>query len=429
VNEVNLAVNDREVSKLTKRNIVLFIIGHTVSLLGTELYAFVLSLYILEVTGSALKFSVTFALGMLPRIIFGPIAGVVADKLDRKKLVVFLDMLSAVVVFSLLALSILDEIRLVYIYTTTFLLAVCNAFFYTALTSSIPMFTDDEGVLKANSLGQFASSFASMSGPFIGGILLGLLDIKLFLLINAISFLLSAISEMFIDFNVRDKIYGTSKKTSESKKSTFWKDMSEGFRFLISQKWMLKLYSFILLFNSLIIIGLYVALPYITKQSWGFTSQQFGILNTMYPLGILIASISYSFIPAAQSNIKRIVRSLSIMSTCILIIGIIASKKFFLLSNWQYVFILGGLSFIVSFSETLVNIPVAVIIQRLVPNEKLGRVQGIIGTFALGLVPISFVLGGLIVDIMQPWVLPIVCGVIMILLTFLMSTIQELRKI
>jgi len=202
----NVIKNDKsnkkiEIDKKERLNITLYLSGRLVSLFGTYIYSFAIALYILKVTGSGTSFAISVLMGMLPRVILGPFAGALADRIDRKKLVVGLDVLSGIVVLGLVGVSTLYGLKIPYIYVATLMLAVINTFFDISINASLPNLVKDGSLLKINSYSQAASSLASILSPVIGGIAFVVLPIKLFLLINGLSFIVSAVSEMFINFN------------------------------------------------------------------------------------------------------------------------------------------------------------------------------------------------------------------------------------
>lgn len=426
--------NEKKNKKMVKKNIILLLLGQLVSLFGSSIYSFAISLYILEVTGSGLNFSLTLALGTLPRVLFGPVSGVAADRFDRKKMVVMLDILSGVVVLGLLGLSLIDQLRLSYIYITTFLLSTCSIFFNIPLSASIPNLVDDENLTRVNSLSHSVSSISMIAGPFFGGIVFALVDIRLFLLVNGLSFIFSGISETFIDFNAREKMYGKVEYSIEEKpntknKNNFFRDLKEGLKYIMTQKWLIVLGSFVVFFNMFIMIGLTVPVPYIVREVWGFSSQQYGLLNMMYPVGMFIGSIALSILPQAKNNYKRLILCIFLFSIMIFFVGIITSEMLWILANAQYLIILMISYGVLAISSIFINVPVNVTMQRLIPDDKRGRVQGTLGTLAMGLSPIGAVVGGALVDLIKPWILPMACGAIMIILTIVMTRVDELKVI
>lgn len=413
--------------KVINRNIVLYMAGQLVSLLGTNIYSFVVGLYIMEITGSALSFGLSFVLNTLPRVIFGTISGVVMDRINKKKAVVGLDLLCAIILLATFSISSFSGLSIISLYVTIFLLSICNTFFYTAMMSSIPSFTDKENMIKVNSLGNMSSSVASICAPFLGGILISLIDIKVFLFIDAITFLFSALSETFIDFTVGEK----EEKCIEAKtsKSSFINDYKEGFQYVKSQKWISSICCFVLLLNSLLIVGLEIGVPYIAKQVLGFTSQQYGFLNISYPLGVFVASLMLSVVKQPKNSGKRIIKCISIIGLALIFMGVIVSGKIHAFNNVEYLLILSCMYLVIAVAETFVNVPVFTMIQKMVDRDKIGRVQGIISTLILGLAPVSSIVGGFLLDIITPWILQVACGAGMLLLIGFMLKNEKIKSI
>lgn len=416
--------------KIVRKNIILVLLGQLVSLFGSGIYSFAIALYILDKTGSGLNFSLTIVLSTLPMVILGPISGIVADRIDRKKMIVALDILSGIIVLALFGLSIADELRVIYVYGTTLLLSICSTFFGTTFLAATPNLVDDKNLTRVNSLSESISAIASISGPLLGGAIYALIDIKVFLLINGLSFVFSGISEMFIDFKARQKIYGIIDENKDNKKKgSMCKDFIEGIKYIATQKWLVALGSIAVLFNMFVIMGLTVPMAYITRKIWGFSDMQYGLLNIMFSVGMLVASIVLSILPQAKSNYKRLVTCMGIFSIGIFSVGILTSEKLFRFSNVTYLIILLIMYAIMSISSTFVDVPIGVTMQKGVPNDKLGRVYGVIVPLAQGLTPVGAIIGGVLVDNISPWILPLSCGIIIMILTIFMTHIEELKDI
>lgn len=428
----NVIMEEELTNKLVKKNIVLLLMGQLVSLLGSSIYGLAMSLYILQITGSGLSFSLNLAISTLPRVIFGPISGVVADRFDRKKMVVTLDILSGFIMIGLLATAIFGDLKLTNIYIATFLLATCSTFFSTPLTASIPNLVDEKNLTKVNSLSQGVQSISAIAGPFLGGLIFAIVSIELFLLINGVSFIFSGVSESFMEFNSKEKIEGKKEDTASKgniQKKSFMEDLVEGVKYMVSQKWLITLGSFVVFFNLFTMIGLTVPIPYVIRQIWGFTPRQFGTLNMMFPLGMLAGSLVLAKLPQAKSNYKRMMVCVLTFSIVIFLAGIVISEILFSFTNTVYLAILAVLYIIMAVASIFINVPVTVTMQKLVPNDKLGRVYGALGTLAMTLSPIGAIIAGFLVDRVNPWILPTACGVIMIILTAFMATLKELKEI
>ena len=110
-------------------------IGKMTSLLG-GIYTFAMGLYVLKTTGSGMGFATTLICGSIPRMICGPIAGAVADRVNRKWLVIGTDLLSSLTMLIMFILATTFGPSLLFIYVSA-LLSICASFYSVALTSSI----------------------------------------------------------------------------------------------------------------------------------------------------------------------------------------------------------------------------------------------------------------------------------------------------
>jgi len=413
-------------------NIILYLTGKIVSLLGTHIYTFAISLYILRTTGSGTSFALSILLGMVPRIILSPIAGSIADKKDRKKIVVSLDILSGIIVLGLVAISSIYGLKLLFIYITTFLLSVVNTFFDVTMGASIPNLVSDEKLVKINSYTQASTSLSAIMGPVLGGLAYGLVPLKLFLVINGLSFICSAISESFINFeyNIRDNNEKHEEnqevEISEGIKSLF-KQINEGLQFIRDIKPIYSLMKFALLFNLLINSTLAVIMPFIINDTLKMSSTQFGIIEGSFSLGILVTSIIVGNLPEREKNLKTLVIGTAMMGLMLIFIGIptIGSLKYLNNGIHFVYFIIVMMTF--SIFMILVNIPISVAMQRMTPDKMMGRVMGTMNTLAGGIAPLGVIFSGLLLDSVKPYIIPIISGSIVIIVSLIMSKNKNLK--
>lgn len=112
-----------------------------------------------------MNFAITLVCGMLPRIVFGPIAGVIANRINRKALVVGSELLSCLVMMGASLIAYTWGPSLLLLYVPTMFLAICSTFFSIAFSAAIPTIVEDERIQNAGALNQAASSFSSILGP------------------------------------------------------------------------------------------------------------------------------------------------------------------------------------------------------------------------------------------------------------------------
>lgn len=426
--EINSELEIKGNPKLTS-NIILLLLGRLVSLFGSQIYNFAIGLYVLKTTGSSAAFSMTLVFGMLPRIILGPVAGVISDRVDRKKIVVAMDILSGVVIFALAAVASINGLKVSYIYIANLLLNTCNTFFDIPMGASIPNIVDDKSLVKVNSLNQAVSSMAQIGGPFLGGIIFALVDIKLFLVVNAISFVLSGISEMFIDFNLNKVEKEDKNREKDEVIKGFSEEFKEGFTFLKGRKVLSIIFGFSIFLNFFLALGVTVPFPYIVNNIINLSPKKFGILEAMIPLGMMIGSIILSMLPEKEKKYKSLVIGIMFISVTCISIALPVLPRFVELSKsvhfiYYIIFLLiGGISIV------YVNIPIFVIMQRETPDNIRGRIFGLLQTIAMGINPIGLILSGLLIEKIPVYILPVASGIIMIFITLLMASNKEIKTI
>ncbi|MCY6371498.1 MFS transporter [Clostridium ganghwense] len=428
--ELDIKENTRLLS-----NIILLLFGRLVSLFGSQIYTFAIGLYVLKTTGSGTAFSGTLIFGMLPRIIFGPIAGIIADRVDRKRMVVSMDILSGLVVFGLVAISSIKGLKLPYIYIANLLLNTFNTFFDVPFTASIPNIVDDKSLMKTNSFNQSITSIAQIGGPFIGGLIFAFVDMKLFLTINAASFIFSGISEMFIDFNYnkgeKEKKEEVQNKKEKGKNLVkgFGKEFIEGFSFLKGKTTIFILSIFAVFLNFFVCFGIDIPYPYIINNVVKLSSTQFGILEGTFPLGMLIGSLLMVLLPERKKKYKSLISGIMVMNVLIIMIGIPIIPRFMIFNKNSYFIYFAVISFIVGMSNVYINLPISVIMQREIPDNVRGRIFGLMQTICMAISPLGMILSGALIDRIAVWIIPVLSGIVLIILTFIMALNKEIKQI
>ncbi|KMZ41839.1 MULTISPECIES: MFS transporter [Bacillales] len=146
---------------------------------------------LLEITGTAIAVGITLALRTLPHLIFGPLGGLMADRFDRKKVMVACDLVRGFVALSFLFVS--EKSDLWMVYAGTFSLVAFSSLYNPARMSLLPKIVDPEELATANALDQSIYGIVMAIGSLIGGIFIALWGSDLAFLFNALSFFASAL--------------------------------------------------------------------------------------------------------------------------------------------------------------------------------------------------------------------------------------------
>lgn len=402
----------KEVSENAIRmNMFLMLAGKLVSLIGSYIYSFAVGLFVLKLTGSGMSFAAMLIFSVLPRVIIGPFAGVVADRFDRKRMVVMMDFFSGIVVLLLFWLTTSKGIHLSYIYLTGALLSTFNTFFNVTVDASLPNLVDDKRLIRLNSLNQGMDSLGEIVGPLLGGVIFALIDIKMFFLINGISFILSAISELFIDFELTATREEKMLKQETTSLKKVIMDLKEGIAYTKTDGFLMTLFSFSLMTNFFMNLGYVVPISYIVNNVFQMKSSWYGIISGAYPVGIFIGSLLISVLPEVQKKYKMIIGCLATVACTLIMIGVLASSYFQFLNQGIIFALYTIIIFIMGVSTIMVNIPIFVVLQRKIPDSFRGRVFGLLRTTVMAMIPFSFLLAGLLIEKIMPFILPIAGGV------------------
>ena len=184
---------------MINKNFIIIVIGQIISLFGNAIQRFSMSLYLLEFTGSTATFANILAISTIPYILFAPIAGMLSDRVNKKKIMVYLDFFCSFLIggYAIILLNGRDHEVIVAI--VMFMLSICFTLYGPAVTSSIPQIVEEDKLTSANGVINQVGSIVNFAGPILAGVLYGIVGIKAIVIINAISFFASAIMELFLD--------------------------------------------------------------------------------------------------------------------------------------------------------------------------------------------------------------------------------------
>ncbi|MGE6598820.1 MFS transporter [Bacillus proteolyticus] len=395
------------------RNICLYSIAKTVSISGSSIYSFALGLYVLQITGSALNFAITLILGTIPMIVMNPFAGVVADKVDKKKLVVCMDLLSGCLLITVYILSSYYGLNLFIIYTTTFLMTVFTTFFGIGLEAAKPNIVSKERLMSINSISKIIDSVSLILGPMLGGIVFAVFDIKIFIIINGISYILSGISILFIHFKLFE--FNINEECSK-RRINFITDIKEGFSYLIEKESLKNTFSILISLNFFLGFAVTVPLPYIINTVLNLSSKQFGIIQGIFPVGMIIGAILVKKITDRFSYSYLLKKLSSMLAVFMIISGIPVLFKNIEVNDFVYVITYCVVMFFLGLIIALIDIPLIYFMQKEIPDKYRGRVLSIGLSLGKMMQPIALAISGILLNYIPAYTIPIVGGILYLIL-------------
>ncbi|WP_338653761.1 MFS transporter [Sporosarcina psychrophila] len=405
----------QEVLKLKKATYHLwtFTISKLISSFGAQVYAFAISFYILQLTGSATSFATNLICNLLPRTLVAPFAGYEADRYSRKTIIITAQVASTLAIAGLLIVSLTSGLSLIAIYTTTVVLSITSTFSGVTFSSSITGLIDEGRIQKAMSLNQMSISFAAIGSPAVGGLLYGTVPMPVFL----IMYMTASIIGVFLESTMNFKLFAKRKEIVDGEpKESMMQSMKAGLAYLKLQPILMTLI-WIALFINFLFGAFQVGYSFILIEKMKMVSTHFGLTEGAFAVGMLLLSIYLTMR-------KEVKYPLLVSKRGILGMGaIMGSVAIPLLIPMHYNFMFWFYAFVMfSFGATIiiVNTPMQVMMQKMIDDDYKGRVFAILETMSMALMPLGVVIYGFLYDIFPAqWILIvsslILIGVILVL--------------
>lgn len=372
------------------KNFYIYIAGRFTSGFGDSIQIIGFPLLILDLYGSAKIMALATTVIMITEIMIRPFLGVIADNLNRKKLMINTDILSGLLCLMMAFVAYKDMLSLPIIIIYLVIQSFVSTLFDSASYALMPELVEDKKLEKAYSYMTLINNISSISGPIIGTMLYSFLGIKILLLINGISFLISAVTEILIKY-----IYNKNGKTQNILKIKYIKKIKDGFVYMLKSKKIKYVVSVSMINSFFIIIPISQYFAFFFKEN-GFENYYVGIASSVMTAGSLIGATMIIFIKKNFNNKKSFVVSFIIFSISFILFGITLGIN---MQNELFKFIILSIClFINSFFMLSSNVIVNSAFQRSLPNEMRAR----IGSFRYLTMQIamllSVIVGGFLLD-------------------------------
>ena len=360
---------------MRNKNFIIIVIGQIISLFGNAIQRFSMSLYLLEFTGSTAAFANILAISTIPYILFAPIAGRLSDKINRKKIMVYLDLFCSILIGIYAFILLIGKDSELIVAIVMFMLSVCYTLYGPAVVSSIPQIVEEDKLTSANGIINQVGSVVNFLGPILAGVLYGLVGIKLIVIINAISFLVSAIMELFLDIPDvarADEATDNGKVLSIDFIKKSFIDMGHSFVYLKKEKKIiLGIIASYALCNIFLVPILSIVAPYFINILLGLPSQVYGVVEGICVLGMILGGFWISIKPKMFS-MKKVHYTYFPM---IVGVTLMATLGFIRLNNYVLAGLFGVSGMAIMLSLSLSNVLTLTFIQKEVPSDMLGRVS------------------------------------------------------
>ena len=378
---------------LFSRDFTLVVIGQIISLFGNAILRFALPLYLLRQTGSPALLGAVGAAAFIPAVLCSPIGGVVADRVNKRNIMVALDFSTAglVLAFTLL----LGRASLVPLMVACLMLLYGIAGAYQpAVQASIPLLVGEGQLTSGNAVINMVGTLSGLLGPVAGGVLFGAFGIRPILWVSVVCFFLSAVMELFI------RIPHSPRAAAGGVLATAGRDLGESWRFIRREKPVfLSVMTVLALFNLVLSAALIVGIPVAVVQVLGMSDLRLGVTQAAMGLGGLFGGVLAALL-GERLRLRRgsallLAASLTAVGMgAALLPGADASAAWWMVT---------AMSFAIMVASTLLVVLLCAAVQRQTPPDLLGKVMAFIMAVTNCASPLGQAVYGALFECCPPW--------------------------
>ena len=277
--------------------------SQAVSTLGTAMTNFALIIWVYNQKGTVSSITMLSICSLIPSILFSFVAGTLADRWDKKRIILLSDSIAAVGTVTVLVLYTTNNLQIWHLYIINFLLSFMNAFQGPASNVATTLLAPKEHYVRVSGLYALSGSIVTILAPAFGSALLSFSDLKLVLFIDLATF---AVAFVTLFFFIRiPKIESKADKENEVKES-FIKSCSAGINFLKEHSALLRIILFFAFINFIAKMGGYGMLPALILARTNANQVSLGVVEAAVGIGTLAGSVLVTLMKPANSRTKVI---------------------------------------------------------------------------------------------------------------------------
>jgi MFS family permease len=357
-------------------------VGRTISLLGSQVTRLALPLVaILVLSADAPQLGLLSALSSLPLLLFGLFAGVLVDRLPRRPVLIVTDLARAVVLLSIPVVASLGALNLPQLYLVAFASASFGALFDVAYRSFLPSMVDPKYLVEANGKLEATRPIAEVLGPGLAGLLVQLLTAPFAIVVDGLSYLVSAVSMALIVVK--------EEPPAPIKRRVLWADIREGFAFVRTDPLLRAIVTAIGLFELFDSAMMAIYVLYVTREL-GIDPAFLGLIFATGGVGGIVGVVIAPWVARRLRLGRTLVLGISLATLGDLLIpaaGFLRSIGLPILALSELSVGFGALFFIISLTSLL---------QVVTPNHLLGRANATMDVFTGAATLLGSLLGGLV---------------------------------
>ncbi|MDR1156686.1 MAG: MFS transporter [Oscillospiraceae bacterium] len=368
------------------RNFRLMAAGQVVTVLGSSLLRFALSLYVLDMTGRADLFAALFAISSIP-VLLAPVGGAISDRFNRQRLMVLYDAVCCGVTLAFLLIMLSGHASVFAVGAVMVILGIVGAIETPNGTACIPLLVEQDKLESANGVIQAVQSLSGIAAPVLGGVLYGALGIRALVAISCAAFAAAAITEMFI------KIPFAKRPQTGGMIRTLAGDLKDGFAYVWKEPFIRSLMITAALLNLVLVPCFLVASPLILRMTLQSGDAAYGAGMGLIEAASIIGALTVGVF-SKKMRMDTVWRWILAIALLFVPLALSVTPAALGTGFWPPFVVFMLCVMLMTAATTILSIFVIVRIQAKTPGENLGKVMAIIQAVAQCAAPIGQLLYG-----------------------------------
>ena len=384
-------------TKLWNKDYILMLQGNAVSAIGDVLYSVAIGYWVYEKTGSSALMGIMSSISMFMVMFVSPFSGSIVDKCSRKTIILGMDLLRGLIMLIVGALAFTDKLSVPIVLAAAFLASACSVFFGPAVSTLMLDIIPHDDMVRGQSVHSGINSLINLVGKALSGALVAFLGVPLIIVINGISYLFSAATEVFIH------VPKTAQQGEKVTVSGILRDFGLAIREIFGSRFLRLFVPCALILNLLGAGPMTLMLPFCLEK--GFTVDMYGYLMSVETAASLICVSLLGIVKLKPKARYYMMASGFLVSIPIYILAYL-SKQFILMC---VLFFLGA------FTNCMGNAVFNASLMLALPEENRGAILGFVSAASTGGCALSAVIFGVLCDVFPLYLVFVIGNVLTIL--------------
>ena len=384
-------------TKLWNKDYILMLQGNAVSAIGDVLYSVAIGYWVYEKTGSSALMGIMSSISMFMVMFVSPFSGSIVDKCSRKAIIVGMDALRGLIMLIVGALAFTDKLSVPIVLAAAFLASACSVFFSPAVSTLMLDIIPHDDMVRGQSVHSGITSFINLVGKALSGALVAFLGVPLIIVINGISYLFSAATEVFI--HVPKTVQQGAKVTV----SGILRDFGLAIREIFGNRFLQLFVPCALILNLLGAGPMTLMLPFCLEK--GFTVDMYGYLMSVETAASLICVSLLGIIKLTPKARYYMMAAGFLISIPIYILAYLS----------RHYILMCVLFFLGAFTNCMGNAVFNASLMLALPEENRGAILGFVSAASTGGCALSAVIFGVLCDVFPLYLVFVIGNVLTIL--------------